>query len=78
MEQKIVSAAEMEREAASYCQGNTEIFVISAFAVFIPNTKSSGKDHVNNGKFSTKSISQSLTFALNCQCYMNHCNIDKP
>lgn len=48
LEQKIVSAAEMEREAASYCQGNTRIFVISTFSEFILNIKSSRKHNVNN------------------------------
>lgn len=48
LEQKIVSAAEMEREAARYCQGNTRIFVISTFSEFILNIKSSRKRNVNN------------------------------
>lgn len=56
LEQKIVSAAEMEKEAASYCQGNTGILVISTFCEFIQNTKSSRTDNVNNGKILLKAF----------------------
>lgn len=48
LEQKIVSAAEMEGEAASYCQGSTRIFEISTFSEFTLNIKSPRKHNVNN------------------------------
>jgi len=47
----------MEREAASYCQGNTRIFVISTFSKFILNIKSFRKHNVNKRKFRNLSFS---------------------
>lgn len=60
LEQKIVSAAEMEGEAASYCQGSTRIFEISTFSEFILNIKSSRK-HIVNNENSEASLFQSCS-----------------